>query len=158
MFIETVPNRNSPPAILLRESYREDGKVKKRTLLNLTGWAAAHVQGLRVILKGGTAVPPGEDPLIITRSLPHGHVAAIPGTVRSCGLDRMLGPEGSRLRDLVLGMIVSRIAGRARSSPRQECPAGLQLAPARARCWGWAMWQPRSSTRPWIGCWLASPM
>jgi len=109
MYIETVPNRDSPPAVLLRESYRDGGKIKKRTLLNLTGWPAEQVEGLRIILKGGTAVPPGQDPFTITRSVPHGHVAAILGTIRGCGLDRILGPDGNRPRDLVLGMIVNRI-------------------------------------------------
>ena len=109
MYIETVPNRNSPPAVLLRETYRDGGKIKKRTLLNLTAWPAEHVEGLRILLKGGTALPPGEDPFTITRSLPHGHVAAILGAIRDTGLDRILGPEGNRPRDLVLAMIVNRI-------------------------------------------------
>ena len=109
MFIETVPNRSSPPAVLLRETWREGGKVKKRTLLNLTGWPTEHVEGLRILLKGGTALPPGEVPFTITRSLPHGHVAAILGTIRATGLDRILGPDGNRPRDLVLAMIVNRI-------------------------------------------------
>jgi hypothetical protein len=56
MYIETVPNRNSPPAVLLRETYREDGKVKKRTLLKLSKWSTEPVEGLRIILKGGTAI------------------------------------------------------------------------------------------------------
>jgi DDE family transposase len=109
MFIETVPNRNSPPAVLLRETWREGGKVKKRTLLNLTNWPVEHVEGLRILLKGGTALPPGEVPFTIMRSLPHGHVAAILGTIRAIGLDRILGPDGNRPRDLVLAMIVNRI-------------------------------------------------
>src|SRR3974377_1157703 len=109
MYIETVPNRNSPPAVLLRESYREGGKIKKRTLLNLTGWPPEQVEGFRIVLKGGTALPPGQDPFSITRSLPHGHVAAILGAIRNTGLDRMLGPEGNRPRGLVLAMIVNRI-------------------------------------------------
>ena len=109
MFIETVPNRNSPPAVLLRETWREGGKVNKRTLLNLTGWPAERVEGLRILLKGGTALPPDEVPFTITRSLPHGHVAAILGTIRAIGLDRILGPDGNRPRDLVLAMIVNRI-------------------------------------------------
>ncbi len=109
MFIETVPNRSSPPAVLLRETWREGGKVKKRTLLNLTGWPTEHVEGLRILLKGGTALPPGEVPFTITRSLPHGHVAAILGTIRATGLDRIFGPDGNRPRDLVLAMIVNRI-------------------------------------------------
>ena len=82
MYIEAVPNRNSPPAVLLRETYREDGKIKKRTLLNLTSWPVEQVEGLRIILKGGTALPPGERPFTIARSLPHGHVAAVLGAIR----------------------------------------------------------------------------
>jgi len=109
MFIETVPNRNSPPAVLLRETWREGGKVKKRTLLNLTSWPAERVEGLRILLKGGTALPPGEAPFTIMRSLPHGHVAAILGAIRASGLDRILGPDGNRPRDLILAMIVNRI-------------------------------------------------
>jgi hypothetical protein len=109
MYIETVPNRNSPPAILLRETWREGGKVKKRTVLNLTNWPTEHIEGLRIILKGGTALPPGEAPFTITRSLPHGHVAAILGTIRATSLDRVLGPEDNRPRNLVLAMIINRI-------------------------------------------------
>ncbi|HLC08893.1 MAG TPA: IS1634 family transposase [Methyloceanibacter sp.] len=109
MFIETVPNRNSPPAVLLRETWREGGKVKKRTLLNLTSWPAERVEGLRILLKGGTALPPGEVPFTIMRSLPHGHVAGILGAIRATGLDRILGPDGNRPRDLVLAMIINRI-------------------------------------------------
>ena len=59
MYIEAVPNRNSPPAILLRESYRHEGKVRKRTLCNLSDWAPAHIEGLRGVLKGGTVIPAG---------------------------------------------------------------------------------------------------
>ena len=113
MYIETVPNRDSPPAVLLRESYRDGGKIKKRTLLNLTAWPVEHVEGLRIVLKGGTALPPGQNPFTITRSLPHGHVAAILGAIRGAGLDRILGPEGNRPRDLILAMIVNRIVAPA---------------------------------------------
>ncbi len=109
MYIEAVPNRNSPPAVLLRETYREGGKIKKRTLLNLTSWPAEQVEGLRIILKGGTALPPGERPFTITRSLPHGHVAAVLATIRATGLDRILGPENNRPCQLVQAMIISRI-------------------------------------------------
>ena len=109
MYIETVPNRNSPPAILLRESYRQDGKVCKRTLCNLSNWPVEHVEGLRGVLKGGTVIPTDRQAFTITRSLPHGHVAAVLGTARKIGLDRILGPEGNRCRDLVLAMVVGRI-------------------------------------------------
>jgi hypothetical protein len=109
MYIETVPNRGSPPAILLRESYREDGKVRKRTLANLSDWPAERVEGFRTFLKGGVVVPAGQEPVEVVRSLPHGHVAAALGTIRKIGLDRILGPEGNRPRDVVLAMIVGRI-------------------------------------------------
>src|ERR1700760_4271839 len=109
MYIESVPNRNSPPAVLLRESYRENGKVRKRTLCNLSDWPTAHVEGLRGVLKGGTVIAPDRDAFTVTRSLPHGHVAAAIGTARKIGLDRILGPDGNRWRDLVVGMITARI-------------------------------------------------
>src|SRR5208283_2551058 len=83
MYIETVPNRGSPPAILLRESYRDGGKIRKRTLLNLSHWPAEHVEGLRGVLKGGVVLPPGEQPFVVERSLPHGAVAAVPSR-RGC--------------------------------------------------------------------------
>src|SRR6202158_5309177 len=109
MYIEAVPNRNSPPAILLRESYRVDGKIKKRTLLNLSDWPVAMVEGLRAVLKGGSVLAPGQVAITIKRSLPHGHVAAVLGTLRRIGLDRLLGPAGNRCRDLVIAMIVARL-------------------------------------------------
>jgi transposase len=109
MYIEAVPNRTSPPAILLRESYRLEGKIKKRTLLNLSDWPVAMVEGLRAVLKGGTVLPPGQEAITIKRSLPHGHVAAVLGTLRRIGLDRLLGPAGNRCRDLVIAMMVARL-------------------------------------------------
>ena len=108
MYIETVPNRGSPPAILLRESYREGGKVKKRTLLNLTNFPPHIVAGLRTLLKGGRVAPDAADPIVIRRALPHGHVAAVLGVLRQSGLDRLLGGAG-RIRDLVAAMIVMRL-------------------------------------------------
>jgi hypothetical protein len=109
MYVETVPNRSSPGAVLLRESYREGDKIKKRTLLNLSDWPAERVEGLRALLKGGVVTPAGGGPFEIIRSLPHGHVAAVLGTIRKIGLGRLLGPQGNRSRDLVLAMLVSRL-------------------------------------------------
>ena len=96
MYIESVPNRNSPPAILPRESYRENGKVRKRTLCNLSDWPAAHIEGLRGVLKGGTVIAPDREAFTVTRSLPHGHAALALGTARKIGLDSMIGPAGER--------------------------------------------------------------
>src|SRR5512147_510218 len=102
------------PAILLRESYRKDGKVRKRTLANLSRWPQHLVEGLRTLLRGGVAVAKAEDALSIKRSLPHGHVAAILGSARSLGLPALLteragGAAGRRCRDLVLAMLAERI-------------------------------------------------
>jgi transposase len=127
MYIEAVPNRNSPPAILLRESYRHEGKVRKRTLCNLSAWSPAHVEGLRGVLKGGTVIPAGHDAFTVTRSLPHGHVAAALGTARKIGLDRILGPDGNRCRDLVLALLVGRIL-----DPVSKLAAARALSPATA--------------------------
>src|SRR5579872_6158403 len=109
MYIEAVPNRNSPPAILLRESFREAGKVKKRTLLNLSDWPSPLLAGLRALLKGGTVLAPGETAFQIQRSWPHGAVAAILGLLRTLPLDRLLGAADERLGTLVRGMIVARL-------------------------------------------------
>ena len=135
MYIEAVPNRGSPPAILLRESYREGGKVKKRTLLNLSDWSADRVAGFKMLLKGGTVIPQDQQAITITRSLPHGHVAAALGTARKIGLDRLLGPDGNRCRDLVLALLVNRLlepgsklaAARALSPDTASSSLGQQL-------------------------------
>jgi hypothetical protein len=124
MYIESVPNRSSPPAILLRESYRENGKVRKRTLCNLSDWPAAHVEGLRGVLKGGTVIAPDRDAFTITRSLPHGHAALALGTARNIGLDGLIGPDGNRCRDLVLAMLVARII-----DPGSKLAAARALSP-----------------------------
>jgi hypothetical protein len=131
MYVETVPNRNSPPAILLRESYRDGRAVRKRTLLNLSDWPAEHIEGLRGVLKGGVVIPAGQEALTVERSLPHGHVAAVLGTARAIGLDRLLGPrssrESNRPRDLVLSMIVSRVI-----APTSKLATAKALDPATA--------------------------
>ena len=107
MYIESVPNRNSPPAILLRESFRDAGTVRKRTLANLSKWPPALVEGLRILLKGGTAVADLSTAFDILRSQPHGHVAAVLGTLRKLRLDRTLAPSPERERTIAL--IVARI-------------------------------------------------
>ncbi len=135
MYIETVPNRGSPPAILLRESYRDGKSVRKRTLLNLSHWPVEHVEGLRGVLKGGVVLPPGEQPFVIERSLPHGHVAAVLGATRAIGLDKIIGPkamretdpESCRPVDLVVAMIVGRII-----APASKLATARALDPATA--------------------------
>src|SRR5829696_3196954 len=108
MYITGVPNRGSPPAVLLRESYREGGKVKNRTLANLSSWPEAKVEALSRALKG--LPPAGLDGMVeIARSLPHGHVAAVLGTIRALGLEELIDPAGSRQRDLVTAMITAAV-------------------------------------------------
>jgi hypothetical protein len=110
MYVAKVPNRGSPPAVLLRESYREAGKVKNRTLANLSAWPEARVDALSRVLKGQP--PPAADldgAFEITRSLPHGHVAAVLGTARQLGLDELIDPAPSRHRDLVMAMAVAQV-------------------------------------------------
>ena len=110
MYVARVPNRGSPPAVLLRESYREAGKVKNRTLSNLSSWPEAKVEALSRVLKGQP--PPAADldqAFEITRSLPHGHVAAVLGTARQLGLDELIDPEPSRHRDLVMAMAAAQV-------------------------------------------------
>jgi len=108
MYVTRVPNRNSPPAVLLRESYREGGKVKNRTVANLSSWPEAKVEALARALKG---LPPAglEGMIEVTRSLPHGHVAAVLGTIRSLGLEELIDPAPSRQRDLVTAMITAAV-------------------------------------------------
>jgi len=108
MFVAKIPNRNSPPAFLLRESYREDGKVKTRTLANLTHLPQERIDAVRAALKG-TRLAPVSETFAIERSLPHGHVKAVLGTIHQLGLDRIIASRSSPERQLVLGMIAQRI-------------------------------------------------
>ncbi len=117
MYIDVVPNRNSPPAVLLRQSYRQHGKVRKRTLANLTGLPKHKIEALRQALR----TPPPDDstrppakldsqpPLRIVRSLPHGHVQAVLAAMQQLGLPGIIAAKRCRQRDLVLGMIAARI-------------------------------------------------
>jgi transposase len=108
MYIERVPNRNSRPAILLREGWREGRKVCKRTIANLTDWPVHKVELLRRLLKDEPLVGAGEA-FAIERSLPHGHVEAVLACMRRIGLDRLLASRHSRERDLVLAMVAERL-------------------------------------------------
>jgi hypothetical protein len=121
MFIETVPNRTSPPAVLLRESFRdEQGRAQKRTLANLSKLPDAVIDGLKALLRGGTVISPDPEAMQIERALPHGHVAAALGTIRKIALDRLIlstakDPAARRQCDLVVAMIVDRLI-----SPRSK--------------------------------------
>lgn len=108
MYVEKVPNRNSPPTILLREGWREGNKIRKRTIANLSSWPAYKVEMLRRLLRGDILVPVGEG-FQIVRSLPHGHVAAALGTLRRVGLEKLIASKASWRRQLVVAMIVARL-------------------------------------------------
>jgi transposase len=108
MYIETVPNRNSPPAILLREGWREGKKTHKRTLANLSHWPQHKIETFRRLLQDEPLVSP-QDLLATQKTLPHGHVQAILLAIRKLGLDSMLAAKPGRERDLVLAMIVQRL-------------------------------------------------
>ena len=111
MYIEKVPNRNSPPAVLLRESYREGDQVKKRTLANLSKLPDDIIDNLKLALKGATLSMNEGIPnhFEVIRSLPHGHVMAILETIKKLGLDKIISEKSSRIRNLVVAMIVARI-------------------------------------------------
>ena len=123
MYIERVPNRNSPPAVLLRESYRQDGKVRKRTLANLSKWPDELVEGLRTLLKGGLALPSLDAAFEILRSRSHGHVAAVLGIMRRLGIEPLLDRRPSRERALNAAMIAARIL-----EPRSKLATARGLA------------------------------
>lgn len=108
MYVETVPNRGSPPAVLLRESFRRAGKVFKKTLANLSDWPRRKVDNLRRLLRDEDLVSPREL-FIELASLPHGHVEAVLGTIRRLGLDRLISTTRCRERDLVVAMVASRL-------------------------------------------------
>ena len=126
MYIEAVPNRSSPPAILLRESFRDDGRVRKRTLANLSAWPTALVEGFRTLLRGGVAV--AADGIGIRRALPHGHAVAVLGTLRAISLDRLLGkPADRRLAPLAMALIAARLI-----APASKLATARELAVATA--------------------------
>ena len=110
MYVATIPNRGSPPAILLRESYREAGKTKNRTLANLSDWPSERIELFRAVLRGDKLAPLGSNGFEIRRSLPHGHVLAAMAVARRIGLDDLLpGRAPQRRRDLALALIVARL-------------------------------------------------
>jgi hypothetical protein len=112
MYVERVPNRNSPPAILLRESYRDGDKFKRRTLANLSDWPEAKIEALRHVLRGEAVAASSPQALTMLRSLPHGHVAAALGTLHKLALDRLLsqgGRQPKRRVALCLAMMVARL-------------------------------------------------
>src|SRR5271169_587371 len=108
MYVETVPNRNSPPAVLLREAWREDNKTCKRTLANLSHWPPQKIETLRRLLRDEPLVSPN-DLFRMHQTLPHGHVEAVLTAIRRLGLDSIIAAKRCRERDLVVAMIAERL-------------------------------------------------
>lgn len=108
MFIDTVPNRSSSPAILLRESWREGRTTRKRTLANLSHWSAHKVEQLRRVLRDEPLVAP--DALFtVERSVPHGHIEAVLQMIRRLEVDTVIASKRSRERDLVVALLIERL-------------------------------------------------
>jgi len=153
----TVPNRNSPFCTLLREVYREGGKVKKRTIANLTNWAPEIVAGLRGLLKGAklASVEDSHD-FEVVRSLPHGHIAVILGEIKTLQLDRLLLSRSCPENNLALAMIISRII-----NPQSKIATAERFGPRRPpRSWPMSWESNRSpmqnSMARCIGYWSVS--
>ncbi len=128
MYIAEIPNRSSPPAYLLRESYREHGTVKNRTLANLSSLPVHQIRLIQKVLKNEKLVP-ADEAFEILRGYPHGHVAAVLGTLRKLGLERLLDPQPSRQRRLVEAMIVARVL-----LPASKLATARMLGRATAAC------------------------
>src|ERR1700726_5008895 len=126
MYVAVIPNRGAPPAILLRESYRQAGKTKNRTLTNLSRWPAERIEQLRAVLRGDKLLPAAE--AVEIRALPHGHVLAALGTARRIALDAVLPRRApQRRRDLALALIVARLL-----EPAAKLATARMLDPATA--------------------------
>jgi len=108
MHIHVIPNRNSKPAILLRESYREGGAVKKRTLANLSHFPLDQVETLRRALRGELLVP-ADAAFETIESKPHGHVEAMRRAMKRLGFEQLICTKRSHERDLVVAMVAARI-------------------------------------------------
>jgi hypothetical protein len=127
MYVAVIPNRGSPPAILLREGYREAGKTKNRTLANLSGWPAERIALLRAVLRGDKLLPATEAVQIV-RALPHGHVLATLSTARRIELDTLLPRRApQRRRDLAYALIIARLL-----DPAAKLATARMLDPATA--------------------------
>ncbi|MXZ17608.1 MAG: IS1634 family transposase, partial [Rhodothermaceae bacterium] len=109
MFVDVIPNRNSNPTILIRKSERIHGKPTKTTLANLTKLPKVVVDGIRILLKDGTAIESVEDAFDIQSNRPHGHVAAVLGIMKQLQIPELIALKNTRFRRLILGMIAARV-------------------------------------------------
>ena len=108
MHIDVIPNRKSRPAYLLRETFREGNKVRKRTVANLSALTDEQIHALRAILKGEQLYP-AETLFNVIGSRAHGHVEAVRTAMTKLRMGPLLDTAPSRERDLVLAMLAARI-------------------------------------------------
>ncbi len=127
IYIESIPNRNSPPAILLRYAKRNGKRIERKTLANLSKTPAFIVDAIRILLKGGVIVSSLDQAFTVQRSLPHGHVAAVLSLASQIALPRILHRTASRQRDLALAAIIARII-----SPASKLATARALSPETA--------------------------
>ena len=125
--VDVIPNRSSPPAILLREAWREGPRIRRRTIANLSKMPPEFVDAIRSVIKGGVVHGSLEEAVSIRRALPHGHAAAALGTARRIGLERILHRSRSRKRDLALAAIAARII-----APDSKLATARRLSPETA--------------------------
>ena len=126
-YVEYIPNHGSVPTPLIRQSWRENGRVKRRTLCNLSKLEPHLVEGIRLVLKGGAVFPDIHDAVSLRRSLPHGHVAAVAGTMRKLGFERLLHRKPGRERSLAFAAVAARVV-----EPCSKLATARRLSPATA--------------------------
>ena len=107
--VDVIPNRTSPPAILLREAWRDGKRIRRRTIANLSKMPPFLIDAIRLSLAGGVTFPSLNAAVDIRRSLPYGHIAAVLGTLQSLGLIRVFGRKSERMRDLLVAAVIARV-------------------------------------------------
>ena len=125
--VEVIPNRNSPPTVLLRQAWRDGKRIRRRTIANLTKLPPALVDRIRTVVKGGIAFSSLDAAVSIRRAWPHGHVAAVLGLCRQLGIERLLHRHPGRVRDLALAAIVARVL-----APDSRLATARRLSPETA--------------------------
>ena len=128
-YVESIPNRNSPPAVLLRQAWREGKRIRRKTIANLSKLPPHTIHAIRTVLKGGVAFPSLDQAVTIRRSLPHGHVAALLGLARQLDFPRLLHRLPCRNRSLALAAICARLL-----QPASKLATARSLSPDSAAC------------------------
>lgn len=125
--VDVIPNRTSPPAILLREAWRDGKRIRRRTIANLSKMPPFLIDAIRLSLAGGVTFPSLNAAVDIRRSLPYGHIAAVLGTLQSLGLIRVFGRKSERMRDLLVAAVIARVV-----DPTSQLSVAQTLSPETA--------------------------